>query len=652
MISCVDILGADGPLARHLPGFAPRAQQQAMAEAVAAALARAEVLVTEAGTGTGKTFAYLVPALLFNNKVIVSTGTKHLQDQLFHRDLPVLRDALKLPVNAALLKGRANYLCLHRLDIAVSDGRLPTRADVADLTKVNRWAGRTRRGDIAEVDDIAEDAVIWPWVTSTADNCLGQECRRFSECFVLKARRAAQEADLVVVNHHLLLADMALKEEGFGELLPGAAAFIIDEAHQLPEVALQFFGTTVSSRQLSELSRDVVTEHAREAGDMPNLLRAADVLDHAVADTRIALGPTSRRAAWQEAAAQAAVTKALAAVETALARLQDLLREAAVRGAGLNQCWQRSVAMAERLAVFNGAEQTDHVQWFETYTRSFSLHLTPFEVGGTFQNQMSRFKAAWIFTSATLAVGDDFSHFCAHLGLNEALTARWDSPFDYQRNALLYLPPRMPLPAAPEYTAAVIEAALPILRASGGRAFLLFTSHRALQEAAQRLRDVLPYPLLVQGTAPRRDLLHRFRELGNAVLLGTSSFWEGVDVRGEALSVVIIDKLPFASPGDPVLQARLDALRRRGGEPFRDAQLPQAVITLKQGVGRLIRDVDDRGVLMLCDPRLLSKSYGKVFLDSLPAMRRTRLLADVQDFFAGVGVMSSAGDPRRAENIE
>lgn len=652
MISPVDILGADGPLARHLPGFAPRAPQQAMAEAVAAALARAEVLVTEAGTGTGKTFAYLVPALLFNNKVIISTGTKHLQDQLFHRDLPVLRDALKLPVNAALLKGRANYLCPHRLDMAVSDGRLPTRADVADLTKVNRWAGRTRCGDIAEVDDIAEDAAIWPWVTSTADNCLGQECPRLSDCFVLKARRAAQEADLVVVNHHLLLADMALKEEGFGELLPGAAAFIIDEAHQLPEMALQFFGTTVSSRQLTELSRDVVTEHAREAGDMPDLLRAADVLDHAVADTRIALGSTSRRAAWQEAAAQAAVTTALAAVETALARLQDLLREAAVRGAGLNQCWQRSVAMAERLAVFNGAEQTDHVQWFETYTRSFSLHLTPFEVGGTFQNQMSRFKAAWIFTSATLAVGDDFSHFRAHLGLNEAHTARWDSPFDYQRNALLYLPPRMPLPAAPEYTAAVITAALPVLQASGGRAFLLFTSHRALQEAAQRLRDVLPYPLLVQGTAPRRDLLHRFRELGNAVLLGTSSFWEGVDVRGEALSVVIIDKLPFASPGDPVLQARLDALRRRGGEPFHDAQLPQAVITLKQGVGRLIRAVDDRGVLMLCDPRLLSKSYGKVFLDSLPAMRRTRALADVQAFFAEEDAPSRDNKPRRVEEIK
>lgn len=637
------LLGAKGPLARRLPGFAPRLAQQAMAEAVADALAGADVLVTEAGTGTGKTFAYLVPALAFGNKVIISTGTKHLQDQLFHRDLPMVREALGVVVDAALLKGRANYLCVHRMDLAVRDGRLPTRADVAALHKVTQWAGRTRRGDIAEVDDIPEDSAVWPWVTSNADNCLGQECPRFSDCFVLKARRAAQEADVVVVNHHLLLADMALKEEGFGELLPGAAAFIIDEAHQLPEVALQFFGTTVSSRQLTELGNDVVAEHTREAGDMPELVRAAEQLGRRAADTRIALGAASRRAPWREAARD--VSAALHETQTALDRLQDMLREAAPRGAGLNQCWQRSMMLAEKLSDFVSASGDDQVQWVETFTRTFSLHLTPFEIGETFQNQMSRFKAAWVFTSATLTVGDDFSHFREQLGLGDAQTARWDSPFDYRRNALLYLPPRMPLPSAPDYTKAVIEAALPVLQASGGRAFLLFTSHRALQEAAALLRDALPYPLLVQGAAPRRELLNRFRTLGNAVLLGTSSFWEGVDVRGEALSVVIIDKLPFASPGDPVLQARLDALRRRGGEPFRDAQLPQAVITLKQGVGRLIRDVQDRGVLMLCDPRVLSKSYGKLFLASLPDMKRSRALDDVREFFA------ADSDPSVSEEI-
>src|SRR3569623_1556711 len=504
------LLGADGPLAR-LPGFAPRAPQQAMAEAVMQALMRAEVLVTEAGTGTGKTYAYLVPALLFNNKVIISTGTKHLQDQLFHRDLPAVRDALALTVDVALLKGRAKYLCLQRLDLANGDGRLPTRADV---------------------DDIAEDAAVWPWVTSTADYWLGQECPRFSDCFVLKARRAAQEADVVVVNHHLLLADMALKEEVFGELLPGAAAFIIDEAHHLPEIALQFFGVTVGSRQLAELCRDVVTEHTREAGDMPELVLAAEQLDRRIAATRIAMGAASRRAAWSELAADHTLSSALNEPQNALARLQDMLQEKAARGAGLNQCWQRSVALAERLDVFTSAAQQDQVQWFETYTRSFVLHLTPFEVGESFQNHMGRFKAAWVFTSATLAVGDEFSHFNSQQGLQDVSCTRWDSPFDYQRNALMYLPARMPLPSAPDYTAAVTAAALPVLEASGGRAFLLFTSHRALQEAAQQLRDRLPYPLLVQGTAPRRVLLHRFRLLGNAVLLGTSSFWEGVDVRG------------------------------------------------------------------------------------------------------------------------
>lgn len=365
---------------------------------------------------------------------------------------------------------------------------------------------------------------------------------------------------------------------------------------------------------------------------MPELVRAAEQLGRRAADTRIALGTASRRAPWREAARD--VSAALNETQTALDRLQDMLREAAPRGAGLNQCWQRSMMLAEKLSDFVSANGDDQVQWVETFTRTFSLHLTPFEIGETFQNQMSRFKAAWVFTSATLAVGDDFSHFREQLGLGDARTARWDSPFDYRRNALLYLPPRMPLPSAPDYTKAVIEAALPVLQASGGRAFLLFTSHRALQEAAALLRDALPYPLLVQGAAPRRELLNRFRTLGNAVLLGTSSFWEGVDVRGEALSVVIIDKLPFASPGDPVLQARLDALRRRGGEPFRDAQLPQAVITLKQGVGRLIRDVQDRGVLMLCDPRVLSKSYGKLFLASLPDMKRSRALDDVREFFA------------------
>jgi ATP-dependent DNA helicase DinG len=634
VLAAGEILGPDGPFARRVEGFAPRAAQRAMAEAVAAALRDHDTLICEAGTGTGKTFAYLVPALRSGGKVIISTGTKHLQDQLFHRDLPVVRAALQVPVTTALLKGRANYLCLHRLALTEQDGRLTSREEVAALRQVASWARRTRSGDIAEVDEVTEDSALWPQVTSTADNCLGQECARFNDCFVLKARRAAQEADVVVINHHLLLADMSLKEEGFGELLPSADAFIIDEAHQLAETASQFFGVSVSGRQLLELARDAAAERLREAADMDELADRAQAVEKAALDLRLALGGTARRGAWREAAAEPAVALQLNALLGRMRELQAMLQQAAERGKGLHNCWQRSVALAERLALFQEAPAEQQVQWFETFPRSFTLHLTPLQVGETFQAQRRRFPAAWVFTSATLAVGRDFGHFRARLGIEEGAALQWESPFDYQCNALLYMPDSLPLPAAPHYTAEVVKAALPVLRASGGRAFFLFTSHRALQEAAALLRDVVSYPLLIQGSAPRRELLHRFRQLGNAVLLGTSSFWEGVDVRGPALSVVIIDKLPFAAPGDPVLQARLDAIRRGGADPFQDYQLPQAVIALKQGVGRLIRDERDRGVLMLCDPRLTAKGYGRLFLASLPSMSHTRAAADVEAFFA------------------
>lgn len=648
MSTPVNVLGPDGPLARQLDDFAPRAAQQAMAEAVAAALREHSTLICEAGTGTGKTFAYLAPALLSSKKVVISTGTKNLQDQLFHRDLPVVRRALNIPVTAALLKGRANYVCLHRLALAEEEGRLSARAGAGDLRIILSWARRTRGGDISEVDDVAEDAALWPLVTSTSDNCLGQECGHFQDCFVLKARRAAQEADVVVINHHLLLADMALKDEGFGELLPSADAFIIDEAHQLPDTASQFFGVNVGSRQFLELARDAAAEQAREAGDMGDLAVLAQALEKAVLDMRLSLGFTAGRFAWREVAAQPAVAAGLNRIQALLVDLRAALGQAAERGKGLLSCWHRSEVLAERLGLFQQAPADEQVQWFEIFARSFVLHLTPLHVGNVFADHRQRFPAAWIFTSATLAVGKDFSHFSTSLGLEGGAAVQWESPFDFKRNALLYLPHGLPLPAESHYTAEMVKAALPVLEASGGRAFLLFTSHRALQEAAAVLQGRISYPLLIQGTAPRRELLHRFRSAGNAVLLGTSSFWEGVDVRGPALSTVIIDKLPFASPGDPVLQARLESLRQRGADAFRDHQLPQAVIALKQGVGRLIRDFNDRGVLMLCDPRLSTKSYGRVFFASLPPMTRTHSLADVELFFGQEGVADPTLPGRRS----
>lgn len=642
MTSVQDLFSAQGALARELPGYAPRAEQVAMAEAVARALADRSTLVVEAGTGVGKTFAYLGPALLSRRKVLVSTGTRNLQDQIYRRDLPLLTKAMGGAGPVALLKGRANYLCLHRLDLA----RLPGAAISADrqaLARVTPWAGRTSTGDTSELAELREDHPIWPLVTSTSDNCLGAECPRLRDCHLMAARRQALESDLVVVNHHLLLADLALRREGVAPFLPSADAIVVDEAHQLPEVAGQFFGIAIGGRQLLELARDCVTEHLAASGDQGPRPSAAAELELAVRRLRLALGGELRRVPWSVVADEPAVDEAIEQLALALESLRAWLSGRGEECRGLIACRGRAERLVARLREFRGvAEEAGAVRWLETFPQSFTLWATPLDLAGELASALATAPGAWIFTSATLSVGGDFDHFVHRLGLDSPTTLALDSPFDYRQQALLYHPQGMPDPNQPSYTRAVVEAALPVLEQSGGRTFLLFTSHRALQEAARLLADRCPFPLLVQGTAPRTELLIRFRELGNAVLLGTSSFWEGVDVRGEALSCVVIDRLPFAAPGDPVLAARIDALRQSGVDPFRYFQLPAAVITLKQGVGRLIRDVNDRGVLMICDPRLLTRGYGRVFLQSLPPMSRTRQLARVTDFLSGA-------DPARVE---
>jgi ATP-dependent DNA helicase DinG len=611
-----EIFGRGGPLARCVPGYAPRREQQLMASAVRDALATLTNLVVEAGTGTGKTFAYLVPALLSHRRIVVSTGTRNLQDQLYSRDLPMVAAAIGRPVRVALLKGRANYLCEHRLALARGgDGALTD-----DLARVVAWAARTRTGDLAEVGDVAEDAPLWGRLTSTADDCLGATCPEYAECHVVRARRAAQEADIVVVNHHLLLADLALKEEGFGELLPGAEAIIVDEAHQMPDVASQFFGVSATQRQLAGLARDATVEALRGGGNV--LAAPAEALTRAARDARLALGVEPRRLQW--AALTSAASDALFDVARELGRFADVLEALAGVSAGIDACRRRAAELAARFELLLAGDDVDGLRWVEVFPQSFALHLTPIDAAASLGAAMAARACAWVFTSATLAVGDDFGHFAGRMGIEDARTLRLDSPFDFERNAVLYQPPAMPDPAAPDYTLRVVAAAWPLLEAGEGRAFLLFTSYRALREAEREIAGRrCPFPVLVQGSAPRDELLRRFREAGNAVLLGTGSFWEGVDVRGPALSLVVIDKLPFASPGDPLLQARLAAVRARGGEPFTELQLPQAVIALKQGVGRLIRDIDDRGVLMLCDPRLRTRGYGAAFLGSLPPMRRT-----------------------------
>ncbi len=633
MMSVAELLGAEGPFAREIPGYAPRASQQTMAVAVEEAIAERQVLVAEAGTGTGKTFAYLVPALLSGKRVIISTGTKTLQDQLFHRDLPQVRSVLGARLSAALLKGRANYLCLHRLDQAHQEGRFASREQTSQLQAIRVWAKRTASGDRAELAEIPEDSPLWPRVTSTTDNCLGADCPMFSDCFVVKARRAAQEADLVVVNHHLLFADLAIKREGFGEILPGAHAFILDEAHQIPELAGQFFSVTLSARQLNELASDTLAECANVSGALALLQPAIDALTGVVKRVRLALDRFPAKGAFALVETDREVESELDGLREALAQLAALLDQQSERSRGLASVSERAAEQVARLAHLTDSGARGAVHWYELSTHGFSLHATPLDLAPPLRELREQSHAAWIFTSATLSVAGRFTHFSRQLGLDDPVELCLDSPFDYAHQALTYLPAGLPDPSAPDYVDRVIDAAVPVLEASRGRAFLLFTSHRALRRAAELLPTRIGFPLFVQGTAPRHRLLTEFRASGNGVLLGAASFWEGVDVAGEALSVVVIDKLPFAAPDDPVLVARLEALREAGANPFTDWQIPNAVIALKQGAGRLIRDVQDRGVLMLCDPRLLSRGYGKLFLASLPAMPRARELGDVRRFF-------------------
>ena len=639
MSSLQETFSPDGPLARAITGYRVRAQQVDMAERIATAIHGCSVFIAEAGTGTGKTFAYLVPALQSGGKVIVSTGTKTLQDQLFNKDLPMVREALKAPVRIALLKGRANYVCPYHLRRALGDGRFLTREDAADARRISVFARLTHSGDKAECLDVPENSPVWNHATSTRENCLGQDCPDYRGCFVMQARREAMAADLVVVNHHLFFADLMLRDEGMAELLPACNTVIFDEAHQLPEVATLFFGDTISTAQVLDLARDARSEGLANARDCLELQTGSRQLEKVARDLRLAVGVDGGRFACGQLLEKPEFAPALTALEEEMGRFAAILESQAQRAEGLEKCWQRALELTERLGEWQKASDGT-VRWGEAYTQSLQLNSTPLDVAEIFRKQMGGHPRAWIFTSATLAVQGRFQHYCSELGLGEPETACWDSPFDYARQAVLYAPLGMPEPNSFGYTDAVVDAAFPALLAAGGRAFFLCTSLRAMRRTHELLKARLEdeghaLPLLLQGEGSKNDLLQRFRHLGNAVLVGSQSFWEGVDVRGEALSLVVIDKIPFAPPDDPVLAARIEQMRQQGRNPFMEYQLPRAVINVKQGAGRLIRDETDRGVLMICDPRLLSKPYGRRVWQSLPPMKRTRELSEVIDFLAG-----------------
>lgn len=637
MTDIQDIFSANGTLCQALPHYSPRDAQIEMAEAVHNAIENYETVIIEAGTGTGKTFAYLIPALLSGKKVIVSTGTKHLQDQLFEKDLPLLKEIFThKPVKTALLKGRSNYLCRYRVKTLRQRGRFENKKQLEDFYKIERYAGQDTNGDVTKIENI-NDSSLMQNVTSTTENCLHTECPDYEDCFIFKARKKAMEADIIVINHHLFCADLALKQEGFGELLPEADSIIIDEAHQLAETAGLFFSEQIGTKPFYDWLEDFNRLIALEASDFSNHDDIASAVIESMVELRKMLPEGTKRYALSEFYSDPKIADHLAHISDQLSELIVVIKPLLIRSKTLAQMVERAQELHElwtKITVTSQINPDDNtVVWLETYVHHITICATPLDISEIFQKNSNILKAGWVFTSATLAVNGQFAYFCAPLGLSDKNSLCLQSPFNYKSNALFYHPPELPEPNHPTYTQKFISAMLPIITAAKGRTFILFTSYRALNEAATILKTAISYPLFIQGDAPKIALIDQFREAGNGVLLGTTSFWEGVDVRGEALSCVIIEKLPFSSPGDPIEQAKIDLINQKGLNAFMHYQLPKSIITLKQGIGRLIRDPNDYGLLVIADPRLISKNYGKQFLNSLPEMAKTQKVERVQKFF-------------------
>lgn len=632
MTQVANVFTAQGSLSSAIKGFQPRDAQSKMATAIETTIKIGGQLVVEAETGTGKTFAYLAPILLTKDKAVISTGTKNLQEQLFHRDLPTLRKVLAPKKVIALLKGRANYLCLYRLEQAQQQAGQFQPLLQSQLLKVKRWSTMTRSGDIGELHEMQEDAQVMPLITSTKDNCLGKECPVYEDCHLVKAREEARKADIVVVNHHLFFADLAVKDTGFGEIIPDSEVVVFDEAHQVPDIASQYYGESVSSRQLIELAEEVTRLCLTELKDLSQATQMARLFEQVVKDWRLQFPREPMRGNWRDWRQQDDMPEATERLQEKLELFIEVIKTARGRHKEMDSLIERAEQYLQLWKQLMNTLETGYSYWFETTSRHVVLHQTPLSVATKFGGMVKHSQRAWVFTSATIAVNEKFEHFTHRLGLYDADTLLLPSPFDFSRQALLCLPRYLPEANDMGRHSQLLDIAQQCISHNHGGTFLLFTSHRMLQQMASYLRDVLEQPVLVQGDAGKTELLKQFSAAGNAVLLGTASFWEGVDVRGDALRCVIIDKLPFASPDDPLLNARVEDARLRGIDAFNTIQLPQAIIALKQGAGRLIRDTQDRGVLLVCDNRLVNRYYGARFLKSLPPMARTRSLTKALNF--------------------
>lgn len=632
-------LGSQGPLAQQLTNFQPRDAQQKMAHAVYNAINHEQHLICEAPTGTGKTLGYLFPIFLSEKRALVSTGTKHLQKQLFEKDLKLAKKTLNKPLVYSLLKGRRNYLCQYRIEQFGQEHKmLPSKYVYNDLQVIQQWAASTQTGDTADLSSLPEESESWQYATSTADNCLGRECPYYDDCFVVRARNRALESDIVVVNHHLLLSDIVVKDEGFGALLPKADSIIIDEAHQFPEIARMFFGKQFSSRQTMNLIQDVLLEQATAAKDNEDLPELARIIEKQLKDARLGFGQGVKRNSWDiQASMQLQVLDEL---NESLLMFAEALDDQRVRSEGLDRCASRAESLVNNFIDALPDEETASLYWYETYSQSFMLHSTPMDIGEKFQDVAKQHGKHWVFTSATLSSRNSMDYFKQELGfVDDAAnpqpaieTLILDTPFNFKQQALLVSPRGMPDTFTREFDESFIELAKSVVKTSKGRCFILCTSHRMLNELAQAFAYNNEMIVLVQGQQSRDQLLKRFRKEQPAILIGTSSFWEGVDVQGDDLSCVIIDRLPFASPDDPMVKARETWLKQKNMQPFMHYSLPNAVIKLKQGVGRLIRSNQDKGVIIIADSRLITKNYGKVFLESLPDMSRTRDLNKIKAF--------------------